>query len=130
MLKTKYYKPKYNEKNPQGEAIAPIPDEVKNQVCVGVMAQDLIGTPLEPIVSRAPRNENIPITDSDDGERWGVNYGDFVPHLIGAVQEIVKQNDRQQSEIEELQQYKKLSEERFDKMGRLIEQLLSKKSPA
>ena len=34
-----------------------------------------------------------------------------------------------EQEIAKLREYKKLSEERFDKMGRLIEQLL-KKSPA
>lgn len=35
--------------------------------------------------------------------------------------------DAKQKEIDDLRAYKKLSEERFDKLGSLIEQLLSKK---
>ena len=38
------------------------------------------------------------------------------------------EEEKKQKEIDELRQYKALSEERFDKMGRLIEQLLNKKS--
>ncbi len=101
MLKPKYYKRVYRDTNPQGERNTPVPDDVKNTVCIGIMAQDVIGTPLQPIVSRAPRNHDIPITAKDDGERWGVNYGDLNIHMIGAIQE-------QQKQIEELREMVKI----------------------
>ena len=105
-----------------GDKKTKVPDHIKDQVCIGVMAQDLLETGiLAPAVTLEPlKNENIVPTADDDGTRYGVNYGDLNIHLIGAVQELKKQNDTQQKETEDLKAYKILSEERFEKMGRLI----------
>jgi hypothetical protein len=126
-LKPKYYKRKYYDEgtDEQGNPKTKVPDDVKNAMCIGVMAQDLLDSPLAPTVTVAPTKSDGACGD-DDGTRYGVNYGDINIHLIGAVQELKKQNDRQQKEIEDLRAYKSLSEERFEKMGRLIEQLLQK----
>jgi hypothetical protein len=120
-LKPKYYKRKYYDEgtDEQGNPKTKVPDEVKDAMCIGVMAQDLLDSPLAPTVTVAPTKSDGACGD-DDGTRYGVNYGDINIHLIGAVQELKKQNDAQQEQIEDLRAYKSLSEERFEKMGRLI----------
>lgn len=120
-LKPKYYKRKYYDDgvDDQGNEKTKVPDDVKDAMCIGVMAQDLLETPLAPTVSIAPTKSDGACGD-DDGTRYGVNYGDINIHLIGAVQEIVKQNNRQQEQIEDLLAYKELTEQRFEKMGLLI----------
>ena len=105
MIKTKYYKRKYYDTYADGKPKGtPVPDHVKNEVCIGIMAQDLLATGiLAPAVTKAPmKNENIVPTDDDDGTRLGVNYGDINIHMIGAIQEIVRQNERMQKDIDEL----------------------------
>ena len=107
MIKTKYYKRKYYDTCADGKSKGtPVPDHVKDEVCIGIMAQDLLATGiLAPTVTKSPiKNENIIPTDDDDGTRLGVNYGDINIHMIGSIQEIVKQNDFQQKEIDKLQE--------------------------
>jgi hypothetical protein len=58
---------------------------------------------------------NKPVND-DDGielgeERYAVNYGDYVIHLVGAVQELHKRNEKQQEEIDQLKDYVKQQNE-------------------
>jgi len=120
-LKPKYYKRKYYDEgtDDQGNEKTKVPESVKDAMCIGVMAQDLLDSPLAPTVSVAPTKSDGACGD-DDGTRYGVNYGDINIHLIGAVQELKKQNDAQQEQIEDFRAYKLLSEERFEKTGRLI----------
>jgi hypothetical protein len=154
--KPKFYKRKYYDTDKDGKDTTPVPQSVKDTICIGLLAQDVLET--NPHCVSGWKNDNIKETDDDDGTRYGINYGDFTVHLIGAVQEIVKQstsqatlvqelkkqNERQQKEIDlllhevkqgqdaqraydELLAYKKLSEERFDKLGSLIEQLMNER---
>ena len=63
-----------------------IPDEVKNKWHIGLNAQEVLS--INPHCISEWKNK--------DGEaRHGINYTDFVTHLIGSVQEIVKQNTSQ-----------------------------------
>jgi hypothetical protein len=121
-IKPKYYKRKYYDGvNEKGEKLTPVPDHVKDQMCIGVMAQDLLETGiLAPAVSVAPmKNENIVPTADDDGTRWGVNYGDINIHMIGAVQELKKQNDAQQEKLDQLERI-------VSDQNKLLEFLLAK----
>jgi hypothetical protein len=105
-LKPKYYKRKYYDEgtDEQGNPKTKVPDDVKDAMCIGVMAQDLLESPLAPTVTIAPTKSDGACGD-DDGTRYGVNYGDINIHLIGAVQELKKQNDAQQKEIENLRDF-------------------------
>jgi hypothetical protein len=120
-LKPKTYKKIYPE-NPE----TPIAQKVRDADHVGFLAQDVMETNPHCVDEWVDDNS---ISDGDDGKRLGIAYGDINIHMVGAIQELKKQNDAQQEQINDLQQYKTLSEERFEKMGRMIEQLL-KKSPA
>ncbi len=63
-----------------------IPDEVKNKWHIGLNAQEVLS--INPHCISEWKNQ--------DGEaRYGINYTDFVTHLIGSIQEIVKQNTSQ-----------------------------------
>jgi len=63
-----------------------ITDEVKNKWHIGLNAQEVLS--INPHCISEWKNQ--------DGEaRHGINYTDFVTHLIGSVQEIVKQNTSQ-----------------------------------
>jgi RNase H-fold protein (predicted Holliday junction resolvase) len=44
------------------------------------------------------------VCDGDDGKRLGIAYGDINIHMVGAIQELKKQNDAQQKEIDELKE--------------------------
>jgi len=105
MVKTKYYKRKYYDTgvDSEGKERTPVPERIKNEVCIGVMAQDLLDTPLAPAVTVAPIKSEGACGD-DDGTRYGVNYGDISIHMIGAIQEVVKQNEQQQKEIDDLKE--------------------------
>ena len=63
----------------------PIPDDVKNKVCVGLLAQDVLE--FNPGSVGTWKNEEIKPTAEDDGMRYSLNYHDFTVHLIGAVKE-------------------------------------------
>ena len=135
--KPKYYKRKYYEKDKEDKDATPIPQSVKDIVCVGLLAQDVLQH--TPHCVSGWKNENIKETDDDDGSRYGINYGDFTVHLIGAVQEQQKQIDtltqrsvileshareleKQLAEsIKSLEDYKALTEERFNKLVALIQ---------
>lgn len=116
----------------------PIPQEVIDADHIGFLAQDVMET--NPHCVSEWVDDNC-VCDDDDGKRLGIAYGDINIHMVGAIQEIVKQstsqatlvqelkkqNDAQQKEIDDLRAYKKLSEERFDKLGSLIEQLMNER---
>lgn len=120
MVKTKYYKRKYYDTgiDSEGKERTPVPEHIKNEVCIGVMAQDLLETPLAPAVSVAPIKSEGACGD-DDGTRYGVNYGDIGIHVIGAVQELKKQNDRQQMKLDDLERI-------VSDQNKLLEFLLAK----
>jgi uncharacterized coiled-coil protein SlyX len=81
----KYYKKVYYETNEKGEKTTPVPQEVKDEIYIGLIAQEVL--PINPGCVSKWKNPNIPITDTDDGTRYGICYDDFIVHLIGAVQE-------------------------------------------
>jgi hypothetical protein len=125
-LKPKTYKKIYPEKSD-----TPIPQEVIDADHIGFLAQDVMETNRHCVSEWVDDNC---VCDDDDGKRLGIAYGDINIHMVGAIQEIVKQstsqatlvqelkkqNDAQQEQINDLQQYRTLSEERFEKTGRLI----------
>ena len=134
--KPKYYKRKYYDKDKDGKDTTPTPQSIKDTICIGLLAQDVLQH--NPHCVSGWKNDNIKETDDDDGSRYGINYNDFTVHLIGAVQEIVKQStssasqiqeqqkmiDAQQKQIEalheKLEALMKLTEERFDKVATLL----------
>jgi len=70
-----------------------ISDEVKNRWHIGLIAQEVLS--INPHCISEWTNQ--------DGEtRYGINYTDFVTHLIGSVQEIVKQLTLQTTLVQEL----------------------------
>jgi hypothetical protein len=77
----------------------PIPDETRNKVCVGLLAQDVLK--FNPGSLDTWKNDKITPTDLDDGTRYSLNYHDFTIHLIGAVKEQNKTITSLQSQIDE-----------------------------
>jgi hypothetical protein len=128
--KPKYYKRKYYDTDKDGKEATPIPQSVKDIVCVGLLAQDVLQH--TPHCVSGWKNENIKETDDDDAMRFGINYGDFTVHLIGAVQEQQKQMDDLKNKLEKSQQdfddYKKTMEARFDKLADFLAKSLQKAS--
>jgi hypothetical protein len=104
-LKPKTYKKIYPE-NPE----TPISDKVRDADHIGFLAQDVMESNPHCIDEWV---DDKAVCDDDDGKRLGIAYGDINVHMVGAIQELKKQNDRQQKEIDELKE--------------LVQQLLAKK---
>ena len=135
--KPKYYKRKYYDTDKDGKDATPVPQSIKDTICIGLLAQDVLQT--NPHCVSGWKNESIKETDEDDGSRYGISYNDFTVHLIGAVQEQQKQIETlsQRSVILEshardlekqladtvksLEDYKALTDERFNKLVALIQ---------
>jgi uncharacterized coiled-coil protein SlyX len=135
--KPKFYKREIYEK----EDGTPVSQSTKETVHIGLLAQDVQQT--NPHCISTWENKDI---DDDDKTRYGINYGDYTVHLIGAVQELSKtvtssasQIQEQQKQIDDLKKqledlqlklgqeaqraydYKALTEERFNKLVGLIQ---------
>jgi hypothetical protein len=95
-LKPKTYKKIYPE-NPD----TPISDKVRNADHIGFLAQDVMETNPHCIDEWV---DDKCVCDGDDGKRLGIAYGDINIHMVGAIQELKKQNDAQQKEIDELKE--------------------------
>jgi hypothetical protein len=95
--KPKYYKRKYYDTDKDGKDTTPAPQSIKDTICIGLLAQDVLQT--NPHCVSGWKNDNIKETDDDDGSRYGINYGDFTVHLIGAVQEQQKQLESQAKQL-------------------------------
>jgi len=100
--KPKYYKRKYYDTDKDGKDTTPAPQSIKDAICIGLLAQDVLQT--NPHCVSGWKNDNIKETDDDDGSRYGINYNDFTVHLIGAVQEQQKQIDAQAKQLTNLQE--------------------------
>lgn len=83
----------------------PIPQEVIDADHIGFLAQDVMET--NPHCVSEWVDDNC-VCDGDDGKRLGIAYGDINVHLVGAVQELKKQNDAQQQEIDDLKEMVKM----------------------
>jgi hypothetical protein len=83
--KPKYYKRKYYDCDKDGNPLTPAPQSSKDAICIGLLAQDVQDHNKHCISTW--KNEMIKETECDDGVRFGVNYGDYTIHLIGAVQQ-------------------------------------------
>lgn len=134
--KPKWYKRKYYDTDKDGKDTTPAPQSIKDTICIGLLAQDVLQT--NPHCVSGWKNDNIKETDDDDGSRYGINYGDFTVHLIGAVQEQQKQietlterskvmeqharslEDQLAQSRRDLEEYKNLTEERFNKLAKMI----------
>jgi hypothetical protein len=135
--KPKYYKRKYYDTDKDGKDTTPAPQSVKDKICIGLLAQDVLQT--NPHCVSGWKNENIKETDDDDGSRYGISYNDFTIHLIGAVQEqqkqietlsqrsVILENHARDLEkqladtVKSMEDYKALTEERFNKLVALIQ---------
>lgn len=115
--KPKYYKRKYYDTDKDGKDTTPAPQSTKDTICIGLLAQDVLQH--NPHCVSGWKNDNIKETDDDDGSRYGINYNDFTIHLIGAVQEQQKQIDDLKQQLDD---YKRLTEERFNKLVNMITQ--------
>ena len=90
-LKPKAYRKIYPE-NPQ----TPIAQKALDAVHVGFLAQDVMETNPHCIDEWVDDNN---VCDGDDGKRLGIAYGDINVHMVGAIQEIVKQNDELKKQL-------------------------------
>jgi hypothetical protein len=95
-LKPKTYKKIYPE-NPE----TPISDKVRDADHIGFLAQDVMDSNPHCIDEWV---DDKCVCDDDDGKRLGIAYGDINVHMVGAIQELKKQNDAQQKEIDELKE--------------------------
>jgi hypothetical protein len=93
-LKPKTYKKIYPENSE-----TPISDKVRNADHIGFLAQDVMESNPHCIDEWV---DDKCVCDDDDGKRLGIAYGDINVHMVGAIQELKKQNDAQQKEIDEL----------------------------
>ena len=96
-LKPKTYKKIYNP----DKSSTTIPQEVIEANHVGFLAQDVMET--NPHCVSEWVDDNC-VCDDDDGKRLGIAYGDINVHMVGAIQELKKQNDAQQKQIDDLQE--------------------------
>jgi Chaperone of endosialidase len=96
----------------------PIPDEVKDEVCVGLLAQDVLE--FNPGCVDTWVNDKITPTPDDDGTRYSLNYHDFTIHLIGAVQEQNKTITALQSQIQEQDAKINALQSQFDELMKKI----------
>ena len=99
--KPKYYKRKYYDTDKEGNPTTPVPQATKDNICVGLLAQDVLQHTPHSISTW--KNEDIKETEEDDTTRFGISYNDFVVHLIGAVQEHDKTITAQATTITTLQ---------------------------
>jgi len=136
--KPKYYKRKYydHEVDKDGNA-TPIPQEEKDKIHIGLVAQDVQA--FNPhCVTEWSNADNRPPTAEDDQQRLGIQYNDWVIHLIGAVQEQQKQiNDLKQQVAalaaanatvatlqKQLADLTQQSNDRFDKIAILLQKVM------
>jgi hypothetical protein len=96
-LKPKTYKKVYR----QELSDTPIPQEVIDADHIGLLAQDVMETNPHCVSEWV---DDKCICDGDDGKRLGIAYADINIHMVGAIQELKKQNDAQQKEIDELKE--------------------------
>lgn len=93
-LRPKHYRRKYYETE------TPVSDEIKQMRHVGFLAQEVQQSNPH-CVSHFCNKEAK--SEEDNGDRLGVNYNDLNIHLVGAVQEIVKQSTLQSEIVQEQQ---------------------------
>jgi hypothetical protein len=110
-LKPKTYKKIYPE-NPE----TPIPQKTRDADHIGFLAQDVMET--NPHCIDEWVDDNC-VCDGDDGKRLGIAYGDINVHMVGAIQELKKQNDAQQRKLDELERI-------VSDQNKLLEFLLAK----
>lgn len=137
-LKPKHYRRKYYETG------TPVPEETKHQRIIGFCAQEVKES--NPHCVSEWDNEQVKC-EEDDGKRYGICYNDYVVHLVGAVQEVVKQLEvqkervqvleerekvwvqhakEQEATIKEQQEKVKKLEANIEKLAGLVSQLISK----
>ena len=90
-------KRKYYDTDKEGNPTTPVPQATKDNICVGLLAQDVLQHTPHSISTW--KNEDIKETEEDDTTRFGISYNDFVVHLIGAVQEHDKTITAQASQL-------------------------------
>jgi hypothetical protein len=117
-LRPKHYRRKFHKSD------TPVPEEVKQRREIGFLAQEVKET--NPHCISGWENEDVKC-DEDDGKRLGICYNDYVVHLVGAVQEQQKQievlKERNQELKQEFAEYKRITDERFDKIAQLLSTL-------
>jgi hypothetical protein len=95
-LKPKTYKKIYPENSE-----TPVSQEVRDAYHIGFLAQDVQETNPHCVLEHM---DDSCVCDGDDGKRLGIAYGDINIHMVGAIQELKKQNDAQQKQIDDLQE--------------------------
>ena len=138
---------------------AETPDHIKQERCIGFVAQEVQQSNAHTVKewNKAVSTEEDPNPEPD--MRLGIDYNDYIVHLCGAVQEVVKQLDEQRKRVETLEarnqvleahareqekekaerlatmeareeimvkefaEYKRITDERFDKIAQLLSTL-------
>lgn len=107
---------RYKRVYPENPAI-PVSDEIKNQICIGLIAQEVQEYNPHAVSEWDDRDA----TEESEKKKLGVNYNDFVIHLIGAVQELHKRNEQLEQELAD---YKTATDKKLDKLASLVAQLM------
>jgi hypothetical protein len=113
--KPKYYKRKVYEKDKDGKDTTPIDAKYKDKIHIGLLAQDVLQH--NPHCVSTWENTQ---TDDEDKSRYGINYGDYTVHLIGAVQELSKTVT---SSAKQIQEQQKMIDAQAKQITNLQEQL-------
>lgn len=119
----------YRRKHYDSDDKTPAPEEMKQKRCIGFVAQEVQES--NPHCVSEWENKDVEKTEEDNGMRLGICYNDYVIHLVGAVQEqqkqinlLVEHSRQKEDELTQLRkefdEYRRLTEERFDKLASLV----------
>jgi hypothetical protein len=115
-LKPKTYKKIYPENSE-----TPVSQEVRDADHIGFLAQDVQETNPHCVLEHM---DDSCVCDGDDGKRLGIAYGDINIHMVGAIQEIVKQSTSQATLVQELKKQNDVQQKQIDQLQELVRQLM------
>jgi hypothetical protein len=123
-LRPYHYRRKYYD------SATPVEEEIKQKRQIGFLAQDVKES--NPHCVNTWCNKEVKC-EEDDGERFSLNYNDYVIHLVGAVQEQAKYIDVLQRHARKLEddfnEYREQTDRRLTQLAELVREMLQEKNP-
>jgi hypothetical protein len=89
-----------------------VSEEIKNARIIGFIAQEVKKTNPHCISEWDKKTDYDEDKTEEDTKRYGICYNDYVVHLVGAVQEVVKQLEVQKERVQVLEERVQVLEER------------------
>ena len=111
-LKPKTYKKIYPD-NPT----TPVSQEARDADHIGFLAQDVQESNPHCVLEHLDDNC---VCEDDDGKRLGIAYGDINIHMVGAIQELKKQNDLLVKQGQEAQRAYDAQQKEIDELKKLV----------